>query len=53
MPVEPSPRYDQVFVEGQAWLDRLAGEPIEPETGELLVSDAVWKSDARSNPGIP
>ncbi len=53
VPVDPPPRFDEVFAEGQAWLDRLAGEPIEAETGELLVSDAVWKSHARSDPGIP
>ena len=30
------------------WVDSLAGEPIEPLEGELIVAADVWKSPARS-----
>ena len=49
---EPQPRYDEVFAKGQEWLDRLAGEPLQPVEGELIVSDEVWKSPARTDPGL-
>ncbi len=49
---EPRPRYDEVFAKGQEWLDRQAGEPLEPLEGELIVSEEVWKSPARSEPGL-
>ena len=30
-PVEPAPRYDEVFEQGTAWLDSLAGgDPLHP-----------------------
>ncbi len=35
-------------VEVLEWVDSLAGEPIETLEGELIVSDDVWKSPARS-----
>lgn len=50
---DPPPRYDEVFAEGQKWLDGLAGPPIEPETGRLQFSESVWKSSARGEPEIP
>ncbi len=49
----PAPRYDEVFFKGLAWLDELAGEPITAQTGELIVSDAVWKAPSRREPGVP
>ncbi len=49
----PAPRYDEVFMEGQRWLDALAGDPLEPCEGELEFSDAIWKSSCRSDPGGP
>jgi len=49
----PPPQYDEVFFEGLRWLDNLAGEPIEPEAGELIFADTVWKDPSRSDPGIP
>ena len=49
---EPAPRYDEVFMEGQKWLDQLAGDPIEESSGELIISDTVWKSRARSEKEI-
>ena len=53
MVAPPSPRYDQVFLEGQRWLDALAGEPVERCEGELEFSEAIWKSSFRSDPGVP
>jgi hypothetical protein len=49
----PAPRYDQVFFDGQKWLDELAGPPIESSKGELSISDSVWKSEARCDPDVP
>jgi len=42
------PRYDEVFFEGVRWLDSLAGEPVQPEEGEITFSDTIWKSPART-----
>ncbi|KAF0159515.1 MAG: hypothetical protein FD159_456 [Syntrophaceae bacterium] len=49
---EPAPRYDDIFFDGVAWLDELAGAPILPSTGEIIFSDEIWKSRARSDEGI-
>lgn len=49
---DPAPRYDEVFMEGQKWLDQLAGDPVEESSGELVVSETVWKSRARSEKEI-
>ena len=35
------PRYDDVFFEGVKYLDSLAGEPIEPLEGTLIIADSV------------
>ncbi|MDI7269861.1 MAG: hypothetical protein QME96_17865, partial [Myxococcota bacterium] len=43
---DPPPRYDEVFVEGQQWLDSLAGEPLPEGSGDLIVDDALWASRA-------
>jgi hypothetical protein len=51
-PPTPPPRYDDKYFEGVAWLDDQAGEPIQSERGELMVSKAVWKSRARGDPGL-
>lgn len=48
----PSPRYDEVFFEGTAQLDRAAGEPVTASLGELHVDDSVWLSAQRRDPGI-
>lgn len=42
-----NPRYDDVYREGVAWLDQLAGEPLK--LGEKVVefADEVWKSQPR------
>lgn len=44
------PRYDEVFEEGIAWLDSLAGEPLMTTEGELIISPDSWKSKARFDP---
>ncbi len=49
---EPAPRYDDIFFNGVARLDELAGAPILPSAGEIAFSDEVWKSRARSDEGI-
>lgn len=45
--ISPPPIYDEVFFAGQDWLDSLAGAPIEPVSGELIISEEIWKSKAR------
>lgn len=49
----PEPRYDEVFAQGQEWLDGLAGEPVQAERGEIRFSEAVWKSPGRRDPELP
>ena len=39
-----APLYDEVFFEGVRWLDSLAGEPVEPQEGEITFSKTIWKS---------
>ena len=47
--VTPQPRYDEVFDQGVAWLEALAGEPLSVRAGEVLVDESVWKSPARGD----
>jgi len=47
------PRYDQVFFEGQKWLDEIAGEAIESQKGQLSFSKEVWKSPSRTDSDVP
>ena len=47
------PRYDEVFFEGVRWLDSLAGEPVEPQEGEITFSKTIWKFPARTVPDVP
>jgi hypothetical protein len=35
---------DEVSLEGVRWLDSLAGEPVEPQEGEITFSKTIWKS---------
>jgi hypothetical protein len=45
---QPSaPRYDDVFFEGMAQLDRIAGEPITPQECLMEVAEDAWRSKAR------
>lgn len=49
----PEPRYDDVFEDGTAWLDELAGQQLPSGAHELTISDDVWKSEARRAPKLP
>lgn len=54
--VEPSPlpRYDAIFDEGTAQLDRMAGEPLSAVSGEVVFDDSVWNSSQRrDDPDLP
>jgi hypothetical protein len=51
--VSPAPRYDAVFDEGSAWLDSLAGEPVQQTEGEVTVHPDIWKSPQRTEPDVP
>jgi len=46
-PVAPPPRYDDVFFDGVAWLDKLAGPPPSDDSKELSFDDSVWTSPTR------
>jgi hypothetical protein len=46
--VQP-PRYDEVFLQGVAWLDGLAGEEITNSKGEVVFDDGVWTSPTRGD----
>lgn len=52
-PVE-TPRYDEVYKRGLAWLEEIAGSP-QFESGEFTVefSDDVWKSSTRKGEDVP
>ena len=43
----PSPQYDDVYFEGLAWLDSLAGPPLSEGEYEVEFADEIWKSAAR------
>jgi hypothetical protein len=49
----PSPRYDPIYFEGQQWLDEIAGNKIDAQEGELLISDDMWHSSGRGETGVP
>ena len=48
----PAPRYDDTFLQGQEWLDSLAGESIQQSKGELQFSTDIWKSKSRFDPDV-
>ena len=48
----PKPRYDEMFFEGQKWLEDIAGAEIKPCEGELLFSEKIWLSPARREPNV-
>jgi hypothetical protein len=50
-PAEPPPRYDEVFFDGQAWLDHQAGDAAPLSEGELAFSQDIWKSRGRGESG--
>lgn len=52
--LEPPPRYDEVFLDGQDWLDSLSElESIEGSQGQLHFSDEIWTSPARGDRDLP
>lgn len=46
------PRYDEVYKEGQYWLESLAGEPVKEFKGEVKFSSEIWKSRFRHDPDL-
>lgn len=44
----PAPRYDEVFEQGRAWLETLAGERVPSGVLEGVIGDDVWKSASRA-----
>lgn len=48
-----TPRYDDVYFEGLAWLDSLAGKAIPEGESEAVFSDSIWKSPARRDENVP
>ena len=46
------PRYDDIYFQGLADLDRIAGEKIKPGEYKAVFSDDVWKSKARFDPDL-
>lgn len=51
-PQNPPP-YDDIFVQGQEWLDLLAGDEIDCEEGSITFADSIWKSTGRREPKLP
>ena len=50
----PAPRYDAVFYDGTAQLDRLAGTHLSPKSGEIAFDESVWdSSQRRDDPDLP
>ena len=49
----PQPRYDNIYYDGLAWLDSLAGEPLPVDTQDAVFADTVWQSHARSDDDFP
>jgi hypothetical protein len=52
-PAGPSPRYDEIFAEGQQWLEVTGGEAIASESGRLSFSEDLWRSDSRVESKLP
>ena len=50
---QPEPRYDDVFFDGVATLEKLAGDELKPTSMTCSFSDDFWKSKARYDPDIP
>ena len=49
---DPAPRYDDVFFEGSAMLDRTAGEHVGASQGEVQFDDSIWLSSQRRDPDV-
>jgi hypothetical protein len=46
-------RHDDVYQDGVAWLDELAGEPLTPGEKVAEFSPEVWKSTTRKGSDVP
>jgi len=46
------PRYDDVFEQGQSWLESLSGEPIKEQKGEVSFPPEIWRSRFRYDPDL-
>lgn len=46
------PRYDDVYADGTAWLDSLAGDVPPQDDLEVEIADAVWKSETRKTKDV-
>ena len=47
-----NPRYDDVYHEGMAWLDNLAGPQFAEGEYTVEFSDEVWKSATRKGEDV-
>ena len=47
------PPYDEIFIQGQAWLDSLAGEELIEDEGRVSFAESIWKSGGRREPKLP
>lgn len=47
-----NPRYDEIYEEGIAWLDDLAGPRLTPGNKVAEFSDDIWKSPARKGEDV-
>ncbi len=53
MSSERAPRYDDVWEQGSAWLDSLAGEPVPEGEGQFAIAEGIWHSQARRTGFVP
>jgi hypothetical protein len=53
VPPSPPPRLDELYVQGQEWLDSLAGADVPTSEGELHFDETIWKSRARTEREVP
>lgn len=49
----PPPRYDEVFAEGQRWIDEIAGGPVPESVGELQIDESIWTHSSRTESDVP
>lgn len=53
-PTPPAPPpYDDIFFQGQEWLDSLAGEELIEDEGRVSFAESIWKSGGRREPKLP
>jgi hypothetical protein len=52
-PASAPPPYDEVFLQGQEWLDSLAGEELIGDEGRVSFAESIWKSSGRREPKLP